>query len=208
MRRRRIEHISIPTTESGMVLPPATDEDRQVGPALYHEQSQGGPTESKLKQSTEYLNGVQQFFVESSTDLPQGHISAFRYELLTEAKARYAKFKGIDPSEVSECQLSRTSLGVEGWACAHVLDSDLSGSSRGDHSCCAFGGRGGYGDDPGSPTSRSSSDLSEDEHNAQVMRLIIALGRAAMVRDAVPLSKLWLASRASLRIMIESVCMQ
>ena len=31
------EHTSIPTTESGMVLPPATDEDRQVGPALYHQ---------------------------------------------------------------------------------------------------------------------------------------------------------------------------
>ena len=47
----KCEHTSMQTTESGMVLPPATDEDRQVGPALYHEQSQGGPTKSKLKQS-------------------------------------------------------------------------------------------------------------------------------------------------------------
>ena len=31
------EHTSIPTTESGMVLPPAIHEDRQVGPALYHQ---------------------------------------------------------------------------------------------------------------------------------------------------------------------------
>ena len=36
----------MPTIESGMVVPPATDEDTQVGPALYHEQSQGGPTKS------------------------------------------------------------------------------------------------------------------------------------------------------------------
>ena len=31
------EYTSMPTTESGMVLPSATDGDRHVGPALYHE---------------------------------------------------------------------------------------------------------------------------------------------------------------------------
>ena len=53
------------------------------------------------------------------------------------------------------------------------------------HSCCAFGGRGGYGDDPGSSTSGSSSDLSEDEHNAHVMRLISALGSNGAGRRAI-----------------------
>jgi hypothetical protein len=65
------------------------------------------------------------------------------------------------------------------------LDSDLSGSSRGDPSCCAFGGRGGFGDDPGSSTSRCPSDLSDEEHNAQVMRLIAALGSNGAGRRAI-----------------------
>jgi hypothetical protein len=49
-------------------------------------------------------------------DVPQvgRHISAFRAESLTEAKSRFAQFKGIEGSEVSEEQLSRTALGVEG----------------------------------------------------------------------------------------------
>ena len=37
--------------ESGMGLPPPADEDRQVEPALDHEQSQGGSIRSKLEQS-------------------------------------------------------------------------------------------------------------------------------------------------------------
>ena len=86
---------------------------------------------------------------------------------------------------MTEYELLRTSLGVEGWACAHVLDSDFSGSSRVDHSCCAFGGRGGYGDDPGSLTSGSSSDLVDDEHNAQVMSLVTALGSNGAGRRAI-----------------------
>ena len=45
------EDMPMPTIESGMGLPLPADEDRQVEPALYHEQSQGGSTQSKLEQS-------------------------------------------------------------------------------------------------------------------------------------------------------------
>ena len=45
------EDIPMPAIESGMGLLPSADEDRQVEPALYHEQSQGGSTQSKLEQS-------------------------------------------------------------------------------------------------------------------------------------------------------------
>ena len=146
------------TIVSGMGLLPPADEDRQVEPALYDEQSQGGSTQSKLEQSVSES---------SAATMPVGHISGFRYELLTEARTWFAKFLGVDISEVDEHRLSRASLGVEGWACAHVLDADFSGSSRSDSSSCAFGGRRDSGDDPGSSTSGCSSDLySDDEHNA------------------------------------------
>ena len=61
-----------------------------------------------------------------------------------------------------------------------------------------FGGRRDSGDDPGSDPFECSSDLEleSEKHNAQVMRLIIALG--TMVRDAVPSSRQLQSSRASL----------
>ena len=45
------EDTPMPTIESGMGLPPPADDDTQVEPALYHEQSQGGSTKSKHEQS-------------------------------------------------------------------------------------------------------------------------------------------------------------
>ena len=67
-------------------------------------------------------------------DVPQmGHISAFRAELLTEARSRFAQLLGVDFSKVDEHRFSGASLGVEGWASAKVLsESDLAGSCRGD----------------------------------------------------------------------------
>ena len=58
-----------------------------------------------------------------------GHISAYRAELLIEAGTRFAKLIGVDVGEVDEQRLARTSLGVEGWARAKVLDeTNLAGS--------------------------------------------------------------------------------
>ena len=86
---------------------------------------------------------------------------------------------------MSEEQLIRTSLGVEGWACSRVLtESDLAGSCRGDSPCCAFGGRRECGDDPGSDPLGCSSDLDES-HNSQVMRLITVLGNNGAGRRAI-----------------------
>ena len=103
------EDLPMPTIESGMDLPPPIDEDRQVEPALYHEQSQGGSTKSKLGQSE--VHADRDCLESSATELPSGHISAFRHEFLTVARTRHAKFLGVDLNEVSEYQLSRTSFG-------------------------------------------------------------------------------------------------
>ena len=170
-----------------MGLPPPADEDRQIELARYHEQLQGGSTQSKLEQSViEGCVPKDQVSDSSAATMPMGHISAFRYELLTEARTRFAEFLGVDISEVDENRLSRTSLGIEGWARAHVLDADLPGSSRGDSSCCAFGGRRNSGDDPGSSTSGFSSSLySDNAHNVQVMRLITTLGSNGAGRPAI-----------------------
>ena len=111
------EDLPMPTIESGMGLPPSTDEEPE------HSVIRGrAPEDQECSES-------------SVTTVPMGHISAFKLELLTEARSRFAKFSGVDVSEVDEHRLSRTSLGVEVWACAHVMDADLSGSSRGESSC-------------------------------------------------------------------------
>ena len=127
--------------ESSMGLPPPADEDRHVGLVLYHEHSLGGPTQSKLRHGSVHFEDWQCSEALAGA-LPLNHISAFREELLTEASTRFAMFLGVDFAEVDEHRFSRTSLEVEGWACAKVLDgSDLAGSCEGDSPCCAFGGR-------------------------------------------------------------------
>jgi len=146
--------------------PLITDDDRRSGPADQDQQLQGGPDKSK---HFEVMVDEITKSVFDADEPPVGHISAFRAELLTEAKSRFAQFKGIEVSEVSEEQLSRTSLGVEGWACSKVLtESDLAGSRRGDSPCCAFGGRSECRDDPGSDPLGCSSDPEMDDelHNS------------------------------------------
>ena len=157
--------------------PLITDDDRRSGPADHDQQLQGGPDKSK------HFEVMVDEITKSAFDAdvpPVGHISAFRAELLTEAKSFFVQFQGIEVSEVSAERLSRTSLGVEGWACLKVLsESDLAGSCRGDSSpCCDFGGRRECGDDPGSDPPGRSSDLELDDelHNSHVMRLITVLG--------------------------------
>ena len=81
------------TLESGMGLPPPADEDRQVGPVLYHDHSQGGPTQSKLDHGL--VPREDQRCSETSTGVPpMGQITALRAEPLIEAKTRFAKFIG------------------------------------------------------------------------------------------------------------------
>ena len=124
-----------------------------------------------------------------------GHISAFRWESLTEARMRYAKFLGDSVNEADEQRFTCTSLGIEGWACASVLDdADLAGSDRrGDPSCWSFGGRRICGDNPGSDRRGDTSCCAfggwspeeNDEHNAQVARLMGALGENGAGRRAI-----------------------
>ena len=114
-------HLPIPTSESGTGLLPPADEDRHVGPALYHQHQQGGPTQSKLKCKSVRFEG--QSCTETSTEredchLPvSGHILAFPDHMLLEARRRFAKFLILGIDKVNEQRIERTSLGVEGWAC-------------------------------------------------------------------------------------------
>ena len=82
------EDIPMPTIESGMGSLPPADEDTQVEPALYHDQSQGGSTQSKLEHSV--IRGRapenQECSESSATTVPMRHISAFKFESLTEAR--------------------------------------------------------------------------------------------------------------------------
>ena len=117
--------------------PLVTDDDRRSGRADHDQQSQGGPAKSK---HSEVVVDETTKDVYDADVPPMGHISAFRAELLTEAKSRFAQLLSVEVSEVRDQRLSRTSLGVEGWACAKVLtESDLVESWRGDSPCCAFG---------------------------------------------------------------------
>ena len=75
--------------------------DRQVGPALDHENLQGGPTQSKFDHCL--VPREDQRRSETSTAVPStGHISAFRAELLIEERTRFAKIIGVDVGEVYE----------------------------------------------------------------------------------------------------------
>ena len=75
----------MPTIESGRGSCPPADEDRQVEPAPYHEQSQGGSTKSKREQSEIYVD--HDCSGSSATALPLRQISAFRKEWLFEARS-------------------------------------------------------------------------------------------------------------------------
>ena len=110
-------------------MPPPTDEDRQVGPALCHDHSQGGPTQSKLDHGL--VPCEDQRCSETSTGVPSmGLISAFKAVLLIVARTMFAKFIGVDVCDIDEQRIARTSLGVEGWACSKDLDeADLAGST-------------------------------------------------------------------------------
>ena len=79
----------MPTIESGMGLLRPADEDRQVELAFDHEQSQGGSTRSKLEHS-EVHREDRDCSESSAAALPLSHISAFREELLSDARTRFA----------------------------------------------------------------------------------------------------------------------
>ena len=76
-----------------------TDDDRRLGPADHDQQLQGGSEKSK---HFEVLVDKTTENVYDANVPPMGHISAFRAELLSEAKSRFAQFLGIEVSVVRE----------------------------------------------------------------------------------------------------------
>ena len=112
-------HLPIPNSESGTGLPPPADDDRHVGPALYHQEQQGGPTQSKLECKSVRFgdeNCTERSTLGDATPPSRwrcdhnpvaGHISAFPDNMLQTARRNFAKFFTLDVDEVDERRIEK-----------------------------------------------------------------------------------------------------
>ena len=179
------EHDVQPTedreSEGGSPLP--ADDARRSGPADNHQHEQGGPELAKLTKGVEIpvSSGASRAEAEEYSD-------QYLPAVVQRASANFEKFYGLQPGEANAFLIdSVTSLKVTGWAQAEVLDWAAIDTEREAHesyledrrrrqrsSCVSFA------------TSLDSADAeAAEEHNAQVARLISALGENGAGRRAV-----------------------